>query len=204
MIFTVAIDGPAAAGKGTISKAVAARFGFRHLDTGLLYRAVGARTMEGVDPVEAARSLQPDDLDDDALRTQDIAQAASRVAVLPDVRAALTEFQRRFARSEGGAVLDGRDICTVICPEAEVRLYVTASAEVRARRRFEELSPEDQTMTLDDVLQDVLARDQRDMNRADAPLVAAPGATIIDTSAMDIEEAVEAAAQRVAEALIAR
>ncbi|MGB3689932.1 MAG: (d)CMP kinase, partial [Jannaschia helgolandensis] len=124
MIFTVAIDGPAAAGKGTISKAVAARFGFRHLDTGLLYRAVGARTMEGVDPVEAARSLQPDDLDDDALRTQDIAQAASRVAVLPDVRAALTEFQRRFARSEGGAVLDGRDICTVICPEAEVRLYV--------------------------------------------------------------------------------
>ncbi|WP_339645488.1 d(CMP) kinase [Jannaschia helgolandensis] len=204
MIFTVAIDGPAAAGKGTISKAVAARFGFRHLDTGLLYRAVGARTLEGVDPVEAARSLQPDDLDDDALRTQDIAQAASRVAVLPDVRAALTEFQRRFARSEGGAVLDGRDICTVICPEAEVRLYVTASAEVRARRRFEELSPEDQTMTLDDVLQDVLARDQRDMNRADAPLVAAPGATIIDTSAMDIEEAVEAAAERVAEALNAR
>jgi len=204
MIFTVAIDGPAAAGKGTISKAVAARFGFRHLDTGLLYRAVGARTMEGADPVEAARSLQPDDLDDDALRTQDIAQAASRVAVLPDVRAALTEFQRRFARSEGGAVLDGRDICTVICPEAEVRLYVTASAEVRARRRFEELSPEDQTMTLDDVLQDVLARDQRDMNRADAPLVAAPGATIIDTSAMDIEEAVEAAAERVAEALNAR
>ena len=204
MIFTVAIDGPAAAGKGTISKAVAARFGFRHLDTGLLYRAVGARTMEGVDPVEAARSLQPDDLDGDALRTQDIAQAASRVAVLPDVRAALTEFQRRFARSEGGAVLDGRDICTVICPEAEVRLYVTASAEVRARRRFEELSPEDQTMTLDDVLQDVLARDQRDMNRADAPLVAAPGATIIDTSAMDIEAAVEAAAERVAEALNAR
>ena len=204
MIFTVAIDGPAAAGKGTISKAVAARFGFRHLDTGLLYRAVGARTMEGVDPVEAARSLQPDDLDDDALRTQDIAQAASRVAVLPDVRAALTEFQRRFARSEGGAVLDGRDICTVICPEAEVRLYVTASAEVRAKRRFEELSPEDQTMTLDDVLQDVLARDQRDMNRADAPLVAAPGATIIDTSAMDIEAAVEAAAERVAEALNAR
>jgi CMP/dCMP kinase len=204
MIFTVAIDGPAAAGKGTISKAVAARFGFRHLDTGLLYRAVGARTLEGVDPVEAARSLQPDDLDDDALRTQDIAQAASRVAVLPDVRAALTEFQRRFARSEGGTVLDGRDICTVICPEAEVRLYVTASAEVRAKRRFEELSPEDQTMTLDDVLQDVLARDQRDMNRADAPLVAAPGATIIDTSAMDIEAAVEAAAERVAEALNAR
>ena len=101
-------------------------------------------------------------------------------------------------------MLDGRDICTVICPEAEVRLYVTASAEVRARRRFEELSPEDQTMTLDDVLQDVLARDQRDMNRADAPLVAAPGATIIDTSAMDIEEAVEAAAERVAEALNAR
>ena len=204
MIFTVAIDGPAAAGKGTISKAVAARFGFRHLDTGLLYRAVGARTLEGVDPVEAARSLQPDDLVGDALRTQDIAQAASRVAVLPDVRAALTEFQRRFARSEGGAVLDGRDIGTVICPEAEVRLYVTASAEVRARRRFEELSPEDQSMTLDDVLQDVLARDQRDMNRAEAPLVAAPGATIIDTSTMDIEAAVKAAAERVAEALNAR
>lgn len=201
MIFTVAIDGPAAAGKGTISKAVAARFGFRHLDTGLLYRAVGARTLNGEDPVEAARTLQPDDLDGAALRTQDIAQAASRVAVLPEVRAALTEFQRRFARSEGGTVLDGRDICTVICPQAEVRLYVTASPEVRAARRYEELSAKGEEVTPEDVLRDVLARDLRDMNRAEAPLVAAPGATIIDTSTMDIDAAVEAAAAQIKAAL---
>ncbi|MBY0397936.1 MAG: (d)CMP kinase, partial [Thermoleophilia bacterium] len=136
MIFTVAIDGPAAAGKGTIARAVAGRFGFRHLDTGLLYRAVGAK---GGDAVAAARGLSEIDLARPGLRTAEAGQAASRVAAIPEVRAALLDFQRRFARAEGGAVLDGRDIGTVICPGAEVKLYVTASDEVRAHRRWLEL-----------------------------------------------------------------
>jgi len=201
MIFTVAIDGPAAAGKGTISKAVAARFGFRHLDTGLLYRAVGAKVLGGADPVEAARHLDPGDLDGDTLRTQAIADAASRVAVVADVRAALTQFQRDFARSEGGAVLDGRDICSVICPAAEVKLFVTASPEVRAERRYLELAAKGADVTPEGVLDDVRARDARDMNRAEAPLVAAPGASVIDTSTLDIAAAVEAASAIVADRL---
>jgi len=190
MIFTVAIDGPAAAGKGTISRAVAARFGFRHLDTGLLYRAVGVL---GGDPATAARGLKPEDLERDDLRTLEAGQAASRVAAIPEVRAALLDFQRRFARSEGGAVLDGRDIGTVICPEAEVKLYVTASAEVRAHRRWLEVGG-DETR----VLAEVRERDARDMGRADAPLRAAADAVQIDTSDMGIEDAVDAACAVVA------
>ena len=193
MSFTVAIDGPAAAGKGTIAKAVAAHFRFAHLDTGLLYRAVGAKTLDGADPVQAARNLDPVDLENARLRTPDVAQAASRVAVLPDVRAALTEFQRGFARRPGGAVLDGRDIGTVICPEAEVKLFVTASAEVRARRRYEELIDKGHDVTLDAVLADVQSRDARDSDRATAPLIPADGAVVLDTSDLSIEEAVATA-----------
>ena len=193
MIFTVAIDGPAAAGKGTISRAVAARFGFRHLDTGLLYRAVGAK---GGDPVEAARALSPGDLERDDLRSLEAGQAASRVAAIPEVRAALVEFQRHFARSEGGAVLDGRDIGTVICPEAEVKLYVTASPQVRAHRRWLEIGGDEAR-----VLAEVQERDARDMGRADAPLRAAADAVVIDTSALGIDEAVEAACAVVAQRL---
>ena len=182
MIFTVAIDGPAAAGKGTIGRAVAERFGFAHLDTGLLYRAVGAL---GGDPVAAAQALRPEDCARPDLRTQDAGQAASRVAAIPQVRAALVAFQRRVARSPGGAVLDGRDIGTVICPEAEVKLYVTASPQVRAHRRWLELGGDEAQ-----VLAEVLERDARDMGRADAPLCAAPDAVVIDTSEMSIDEAV--------------
>lgn len=185
MIFTVAIDGPAAAGKGTISRAVAAAFGFAHLDTGLLYRAVGAK---GGDPVAAARGLTPADLAREDLRTLEAGQAASRVASIPEVRAALVEFQRQFARREGGAVLDGRDIGTVICPEAEVKLYVTASPEVRAHRRWLEVGGDEAQ-----VLAEVRERDARDMGRADAPLKAAADAVVIDTSEMGVEEAVERA-----------
>jgi cytidylate kinase len=185
MIFTVAIDGPAAAGKGTISRAVAARFGFRHLDTGLLYRAVGAM---GGDPVEAARRLAPGDLARDDLRTLEAGQAASRVAAIPEVRAALVAFQRQFARSAGGAVLDGRDIGTVICPEAEVKLFVTASPEVRAHRRWLEVGGD-----AAQVLAEVRERDARDMGRAEAPLRAAPDALVVDTSALGIDDAVAAA-----------
>ncbi|WP_371156555.1 d(CMP) kinase [Jannaschia sp. 2305UL9-9] len=193
MSFVVAIDGPAAAGKGTISRAIAAHFGFQHLDTGLLYRAVGARVEAGEDAVAAARTLTPNDMARDDLRTPAIAAAASRVATRPEVRQALVEFQQSFARLPQGAVLDGRDICSVICPDAEVKLYVTASAEVRAERRYQELSQSGMSLTREGVLEDVLARDARDMGRADAPLVAAPGATILDTSQMGIDEAVAAA-----------
>ena len=190
MGFTIAIDGPAAAGKGTISRAVAAHFGFAHLDTGLLYRAVGAKMMSGEAPIEAARNLVPEDLENDALRSPDVAQAASKVAVIAEVRAALVDFQRAFARRAGGAVLDGRDIGTVICPEAEAKLFVTATAEVRATRRFLELTQKGTVTTVEEVLADVKARDDRDMNRAEAPLRPADDAVLIDTSTLAIEEAV--------------
>ncbi|MCV2894538.1 (d)CMP kinase [Lentibacter sp. XHP0401] len=193
MSFAIAIDGPAAAGKGTISKAVAAHFGFAHLDTGLLYRAVGAKVLAGVDPVEAAQALVAEDLEDASLRTADVAQAASRVAVIGEVRAALVDFQRAFARRAGGAVLDGRDIGTVICPDAEAKLFVTASAEVRAARRHAELLERGAEATLEEVLADVKERDARDASRAEAPMVAAGDAVLIDTSEMSIEAAVAGA-----------
>ena len=190
MMFTVAIDGPAAAGKGTISKAVAAHFGFAHLDTGLLYRAVGAKVLAGDDPVAAARALDPRDLEDGSLRTPAVAQAASEIAVITDVRSALVDFQRKFAAREGGAVLDGRDIGTVICPDADVKLFVTASAVCRAERRFKELTDKGTEITLDQVLADVKTRDARDSSRETAPLIAAPDAVQIDTSDMSIAQAV--------------
>ncbi len=198
MIFTVAIDGPAAAGKGTISRAVAERFGFAHLDTGALYRAVGVK---GGDPVQAARSLTPADMSRDDLRTLEAGQAASRVAVIPEVRAALLEFQRQFARRDGGAVLDGRDIGTVICPEAEVKLFVTASAEVRARRRWLELGGHAAPKSFADVLAEVRERDARDMGRADAPLRPASDAVTLDTSELSADEAVAVACAAVKAAL---
>jgi len=191
MRFTVAIDGPAAAGKGTISKAVAAHFDLAHLDTGLLYRAVGRKVLvEGMDPVAAAKALMAEDLGAEGLRTSAVAQAASKVAVIGDVRAALVDFQRAFATRSGGAVLDGRDIGTVICPRAEAKLYVTARADVRAKRRWLELSEKDPIITLEQVLADVEARDARDRDRAAAPLVAAEDAVVIDTSDLAIPEAV--------------
>ncbi|MCI5100175.1 (d)CMP kinase [Phaeobacter italicus] len=193
MSFTVAVDGPAAAGKGTISRAVAAHFGFAHLDTGLLYRAVGARMLAGEKPIAAAEALLPEDLERPELRTAEVAQAASKVAVIAEVRAALVDFQRAFARRAGGAVLDGRDIGTVICPRAQAKLFVTASAEVRATRRLKELLAAGHPTTLAEVLEDVKARDTRDMNRSEAPLKPAQDAVQIDTSALSIEEAVEMA-----------
>jgi cytidylate kinase len=187
--FTVAIDGPAAAGKGTISRAIAAHFGFAHLDTGLLYRAVG---MKGGDPVIAARSLGPADLDRDDLRSAEAGQAASRVAEIPDVRQALVDFQRSFARRPGGAVLDGRDIGTVICPEAEVKLFVTASNAVRAHRRWLELGGDEAA-----VLADLRARDARDSARATAPLLPAPDALLLDTTELTIDAAVQKAVEAI-------
>ncbi|KGJ09947.1 (d)CMP kinase (plasmid) [Paracoccus versutus] len=182
MPFTIAIDGPAASGKGTIARALARHFGFAHLDTGLLYRAVGAK---GGDPIAAARALAPEDLARPDLRSAEAGQAASRVAAIPEVRAALVEFQRRFARSQPGAVLDGRDIGTVICPEAELKLYVTASDEIRARRRALELGADEAR-----ILAELRERDARDAARAVAPMRPADDALLLDTSEMTIDEAV--------------
>ncbi len=192
-MFTVAIDGPAAAGKGTLSKRVAAHFGFAHLDTGLIYRATGARVLGGENPVDAAKTLRAEDLARDDLRTTEVAQAASKCAAIAEVRAALVAFQKEFAARDGGAVLDGRDIGTVICPQADVKLFVTASDEIRAERRFLELSGKGQEVTREGVLKDLRIRDQRDRDREAAPLAAAADAVLIDTSDMDIDEAVAAA-----------
>lgn len=193
MRLTIAIDGPAAAGKGTLSRALADAFGLAHLDTGLIYRATGRRTLNGTAPLEAAHSLTAEDLEADDLRTPEVARAASVVAAVPEVRAALVDFQRAFARRQGGAVLDGRDIGTVICPEAEVKFFVTASDEVRADRRFKELVGNGLDVTFEDVLADLRERDARDAARAAAPMVAAEDAITLDTSEMDIAAAVQAA-----------
>ncbi len=197
MKFVVAIDGPAAAGKGTIARAVAQNFGFAHLDTGLLYRAVGKRVLdlgrgvidEGVAEL-VAHELEEKDLAVDGLRTVLVSRAASKVAAIPGVRQKLLDFQRKFAHRDGGAVLDGRDIGTVICPQAQVKLFVTADAEVRAERRYAELAGKGMDVTPEEVLKDVLARDARDMGRADAPLKPATDAVRIDTSTMAIADAV--------------
>ncbi len=192
MIFTVAIDGPAAAGKGTISRRLADQFGFAHLDTGLLYRAVGAKVADGAAPEIAAQNLTAADLARTDLRSHAAGQAASKVAVIPEVRNALVTFQREFGRRNGGAVLDGRDIGTVICPDADLKLFVTARPEVRAHRRYLELGGDEAL-----VLNEIIERDSRDMSREDAPLRAAEDAVVIDTSDLDIEAAVRLAAEHV-------
>ncbi len=200
MTFTVAIDGPAAAGKGTISRAVAAKFGFAYLDSGLLYRATGVKALEVgrgvIDPAVAARlagNLSQTDLDRNDLRTAMAGQAASKVAAMPEVRAALLEFQKTYARREGGAVLDGRDIGTVICPEAEVKIYVTASDEIRAARRHKELVQAKPELTVTQVLNDLRARDDRDAARDVSPMKPADDALLLDTTELSIDEAVQQA-----------
>jgi len=210
--LVVAIDGPVAAGKGTLARALAARFGFAYLDTGALYRAVGAKLLRaGQDPADtglataAARSLSPADLAAPELRSEAVGLAASRVAVIPEVRAALLEYQRNFALNPPGglkgAVLDGRDIGTVVCPDAPVKLFVTASDTVRATRRFNELAAKGEAVTAEQVLADLRRRDAQDQARATAPLKAAADAHLLDTSEMDIESAVAAAEKAVTAAL---
>ena len=201
MIFTVAIDGPAAAGKGTIARALAAKFGFAHLDTGLLYRATARRSMSGEDPVAAARALRAEDLQGDGLRSAEVGQAASRVAALPEVRQALLDFQQRFSRQAGGAILDGRDIGTVICPLAEVKLFVTASDEVRAGRRYAELRAMGADVGPEEVLADLKQRDARDAARDAAPLRPAADALLLDTTELSIDAAVDKAARAIEQKL---
>ncbi|MEO1330098.1 MAG: (d)CMP kinase [Pseudomonadota bacterium] len=203
--LVVAIDGPAASGKGTIARRLAARFGLAHLDTGLLYRAVAAKLIDqGGDPSDAdaatraAQGLSQADLHHSELRTSAMSSGASRVAAIPGVRAALLAYQRWFmANPLGGArgsVLDGRDIGTVICPDAEVKLFITASPEERARRRTAELARSGSEASYEAVLADVLERDRRDRERADAPLRRADDAHLLDTTDLDIDRAVAEAA----------
>ncbi len=199
-MIVIAIDGPAAAGKGTLARRLAAHYGLRFLDTGALYRAVAVAMREGghdlTDEATAARiaaTLDPALLEHPDLRAAGTGEAASRVASMPAVRAALLDYQRRFAATPPGAVLDGRDIGTVVCPDADVKLFVTAAPEVRARRRWRELKARGEEVPFEEVLAQVKARDARDMNRPEAPLRPAPDAHLLDTSELDIEAAFQAA-----------
>ncbi len=195
----IAVDGPAASGKGTIAKALARHYGLPHLDTGLLYRAVGVSVMRANgDPADAMDALlgcdfDPALLDDPALKTESAGKAASLVSAHPQIREALIQRQRDFAAQEGGAVLDGRDIGTVIAPDADAKLFVTASPQVRAGRRFRELDSMGLGVTLENVLADILARDARDSGRSAAPLRQAEDAALLDTSNLGIDEAVQRA-----------
>lgn len=190
----IAIDGPAAAGKGTLAKRLADHFRLPHLDTGLLYRAVGwASANTSRTPAEAAAALQAADLDNPALRGDEAGQAGSRVAAIPEVRANLLKFQKEFAHQGSGAVLDGRDIGTVICPDAPVKLFVTASLEARVERRYRELREQGADIIKPRVLAEMAERDRRDSERAAAPLKAAPDAYHLDTSDMDADAAFAAA-----------
>lgn len=201
----IAVDGPTASGKGTIAKALAAHFGLPHLDTGLLYRAVGRQVaLNGGNPDNPADALAacefPDSLlADPVLRSEASGGLASRVSVHPAVRRALYERQRAFATRPGGAVLDGRDIGTVIAPEADAKLFVVASVAARAERRFKEMQDSDRPATLAEIAADLEARDLRDRTRAEAPLVAAKDAVLLDTSELDREEAIAAAIAIVAD-----
>ncbi len=193
-VIVIAIDGPSAAGKGTLARRLAAHFGLPHLDTGLLYRAVGLKAEKtGRPPEEVAAGLDPADLADPELRTDVAGQAASKVAAMPQVRAKLLDFQKKFALQAAGAVLDGRDVGTVICPEAPVKLFVTASAEARAERRYRELRAKGVDTIKPRVLAEMAERDRRDSERAAAPLKAAPDAYHLDTSDMDADAAFAAA-----------
>jgi cytidylate kinase len=196
----IAIDGPAASGKGTLGKRLAANYGLRHLDTGLLYRAVaqavlsaGHRLDDAAHAAAAAQTLDPAQFDEEALKSHAAGEAASVVSAIPEVRAALFRFQQEFAAVPPGAVLDGRDIGTVICPHADAKIFVTASPEVRARRRALEMRRQGQAADEAAILADIRRRDERDTQRATAPLRPAADAHILDTSDLDIEAVVREA-----------
>ena len=187
----IAIDGPAASGKGTVSKAISEKLRFNYLDTGKLYRAIGAKYLEGYQPIAAAESLESSDLDKYDLQKPEIAQAASEIASIPEVRATLLEFQRNFSQKMPGAVLDGRDIGTVVCPDAKIKIFLTASLEARAKRRYFELYKHDKKISFETILKQIKERDERDQTRSSSPMVAAKDAKIFDTSKLSVNEAVE-------------
>lgn len=205
----IAVDGPTASGKGTVAAGLARRFGLKRLDTGALYRAVGLSVLDaGGDPHDpvaaaaAARALDLSAIDEHRIRSSAVGLAASAVAAMSPVRAALKEAQRAFAADPAGAVLDGRDIATVICPHADVKLFVTASLDARTQRRLRELLARGETITFEALKAQIAERDARDMNRAEAPLRQAPGAHLLDTTDLSIEAAVEAACRIVGAALV--
>lgn len=210
MGFVIAVDGPAASGKGTIANRLGALYGYPVLDSGLLYRGVGVRLSESGGDLDdaaaataAALALQPAELERPQLRTRAAGELASRVAIHPAVRLALRDFQVRFAAHEPGAVIDGRDIGTVIAPTAQAKLYVAASAQVRADRRWKQLTSQGESVTYDEILADILRRDERDGGRADSPMTQAPDAVLLDTSEMTIDQALDAA-RRIVETARAR
>lgn len=210
MAFVIAVDGPAASGKGTVASRLAALYGYEMLDTGLLYRAVGVRLLavggdldDAVAAEVAAKGLDLVELENPKVRTRAAGEAASRVAVHPGVRAALFDLQRQFTTREPGSVIDGRDIGTVIAPEAPAKLYVTATPEIRAERRWKQLSGQGETVAYADVLADIHRRDARDGGRESAPMTQAPDAVLLDTSEMTIEQAFDAA-RRIVETARAR
>lgn len=196
----IAIDGPAASGKGTLAKRLAAHFGLPHLDTGMLYRGVARVMLDRGLPLDdpdaaaaAALSFEPHLVDEERLRGPEMGEAASVVAAQPRVRAALLSLQKAFAARPGGAVIDGRDIGTVICPDADVKLFVTATPEVRAERRAREFAARGAPVSLSDILTEIRKRDERDSHRSSAPLVVASDAVVLDTSSLDIAGVVAAA-----------
>ena len=198
----IAIDGPAASGKGTLAKRIAAHFGFHHLDTGLLYRAV-ARDMRASnsaldnpdDAAKAAQNLDPATLDDPTLRHPGLGSAASLIAQIPSVRTILRDFQQRFAHQPPGAVLDGRDIGTVVCPDADVKIFVVADTDVRAERRYLELSQRGEAVTREGIFETIASRDKRDSERVDSPMKPAQDAMLLDTTKLGIDEAFDAAVE---------
>jgi CMP/dCMP kinase len=195
----IAIDGPAASGKGTLAKRIATHYGFRHLDSGLLYRGVGKAVMvmdrldDKAAAIAAAQDFDPARFPEDELKSDEVAKAASIVAAIPEVRSALIALQHHFCGLQPGVVIDGRDIGTVIAPQAEVKIFVTATAQERAQRRIRELRGRGEQVDEAAVLADILARDERDTNRAVAPLKAAPDAILLDTTHLGIDPAVRAA-----------
>jgi CMP/dCMP kinase len=196
----IAVDGPAASGKGTLGRRLAAHYGLRHLDTGLIYRAVAKSLLDGGyalndvgQAVNAAKALDPARFDEPALKRHAVGEAASVISAIPQLRAALLAFQRDFGRTPPGAVLDGRDIGTVVFPDAEAKIFLTASAEARARRRAAELERAGEAMAYSEVLADIRQRDARDTTRAAAPLKPAPDAHLLDTTHLDIDAAFRAA-----------
>ncbi|MEM7328668.1 MAG: (d)CMP kinase [Pseudomonadota bacterium] len=196
----IAIDGTLASGKGTIARRLSGWYGLAHMDTGRLYRATGVAALnKGVDfadpnaLAEVARCLDLNDYSEDQLRSAEAGQAASKVAAVPEVRSALLDLQRAFAHQSKGAVLDGRDIGTVVCPDADVKLWIDATVQVRATRRWKELTEKGETLTLDEMIEQLKERDERDRRREDAPMIAAADSVLIDTSELTIDAAVDKA-----------
>ena len=193
MIFTVAIDGPAASGKGTISRQISKYFGFSYLDTGLIYRYIGSKVLRGISPFQALSEMDYGSMNSELLRAEAVSIAASKIAADPKVREALVFYQKSFAKKKGGAVLDGRDIGTVISPDADIKFFVTASEKVRAERRFKELSLVDKELTFEDLLRKIKKRDRADKERSISPLVRAEDAVLLDTTELSIDPSVDIA-----------